>query len=54
MNKFYKTRIGQYTMCAIIYTGLWKIFGFEFAVVVGLATIIGELFFKDIENQKEK
>jgi hypothetical protein len=48
---FYNSRIGQYLTCGLLYFVWWKFAGFEFAVIICLSTILGEIYFQDINNK---
>lgn len=50
MKEIYNTRVGQYVTFGLIYMIIWKLGGFEFAVVIALGTILGELNFKNTKN----
>jgi hypothetical protein len=45
--KWYKTRVIQYVVFGLIYYAFWKIGSFEFAVIMALGQIMGEMHFKE-------
>ena len=50
-SKFYNSRIGQYVIYGITYLVWWKLAGFEFAVIICLTTILGEMHFQNMNRK---
>lgn len=48
--KFYNSRVGKYVVYGLVNLFFWEIFGFQFAVIMALSIIIGEIHFKDNEK----
>jgi len=44
-NDFYNSRVGQYLIYGFIYVAFWKLFGFEFAIIMCTTVILGEMHF---------
>lgn len=45
-NKWYETRLVQYLIYGLLYMVFWKLFGFEFTMVVAVGFIAAESDYK--------
>lgn len=54
-NEFFRSRVAQYVIHTLVLLILWKIMGFDFAIIIGLGIGMGEMSFiaKDRKSEDE-